>query len=108
MKETLTVRRALQRQTGRALVLVEPKSKAGRRTIELPDALRDALRTHRTKQLEQRMAAANTWDGDVAPASRTADPSMRDGIGRPGRRSCRRCPELANEAAERRGTALWG
>lgn len=33
---TLTVRRALQRHKGKGLVLVEPKSKAGRRTIKLP------------------------------------------------------------------------
>jgi integrase len=58
---TLTVRRALQRQAGKGLVLVEPKSRAGRRTIKLPDALRDALRTHRARQAEQRLAAANTW-----------------------------------------------
>jgi integrase len=59
---TLTVRRALQRQAGKGLVLVEPKSRAGRRTIKLPDALRDALRTHRARQAEQRLAAANTWE----------------------------------------------
>src|SRR4051794_4847452 len=59
---TLTVRRALQRQTGKGLVLVEPKSKAGRRTIKLPDQLRDALRAHRVRQTEQRLAAANVWE----------------------------------------------
>src|SRR3954447_25184483 len=37
---TLTVRRALQRQKGKGLVLVEPKSRAGRRTVGLPDQLR--------------------------------------------------------------------
>lgn len=60
---TLTVRRALQRQKGLGLVLVEPKSKAGRRTIKLPAPLRDALRVHRARQLEQRLAAANVWHG---------------------------------------------
>src|SRR3712207_1703442 len=59
---TLTVRRALQRQKGRGLVLVEPKSRAGRRTIRLPAPLRDALRTHRTRQAEQRMTVANVWE----------------------------------------------
>ena len=43
-------------------MLVEPKSRAGRRTIKLPDALRDALRAHRVRQTEQRLAAANAWD----------------------------------------------
>ncbi|MGZ4508199.1 MAG: site-specific integrase, partial [Blastococcus sp.] len=50
-----------QRQTGKGLVLVEPKSRAGRRTIKLPDALREALRVHRLRQAEQRVAAANSW-----------------------------------------------
>ena len=59
---TLTVRRALQRQAGEGLVLVEPKSRAGRRTIKLPDALRDALRVHRVRQTEQRLAAGNVWE----------------------------------------------
>ena len=59
---TLTVRRALQRQKGKGLVLVEPKSRAGRRTIKLPAPLRDALRTHRTRQAQQRMTVANVWE----------------------------------------------
>jgi len=59
---TLTVRWALQRQTGKGLVLVPPKSKAGRRTIKLPDPLRDALRQHRAQQAEQRLAAGSLWE----------------------------------------------
>jgi len=59
---TLTVRRALQRQAGKGLMLVEPKSRAGRRTIKLPEPLRDALRAHRVAQAEQRLAAANVWE----------------------------------------------
>ncbi|MDP9460767.1 MAG: site-specific integrase [Actinomycetota bacterium] len=59
---TLTVRRALQRQAGKGLVLVEPKSRAGRRTIKLPDALRDALRSHRAWQAERHLAAGNVWE----------------------------------------------
>jgi integrase len=59
---TLTVRRALQRQKGKGLLLVEPKSRAGRRTIKLPVELRDALRVHRVRQAEQRLAAANVWE----------------------------------------------
>ncbi|MBA2556909.1 MAG: hypothetical protein H0V12_06125 [Chloroflexi bacterium] len=55
------VRQALQRQRGVGLVLVEPKSVAGRRTISLPRQLVDALRQHRTTQLEDRIAAANVW-----------------------------------------------
>lgn len=59
---TLRVRQALQRQAGAGLVIVEPKSAAGRRTIVLPRPLVDALRQHRAAQLEERMAAANVWE----------------------------------------------
>ncbi len=59
---TLTVRHALQRVRGQGLVLVEPKSAAGRRTIALPVPLREALRLHRTWQVQRRLAAANVWE----------------------------------------------
>ncbi len=81
---TLIVRRALQRHVwqhgctpagacggkrgadcpqrhGGGLVLVPPKSRAGRRTIALPPPLAQALRVHRTHQLEQRLAAGQLW-----------------------------------------------
>lgn len=58
---TLTVRNALQRQKGAGLVLVPPKSRAGRRTITLPSQLVEAMRAHRTAQVEERLAAANVW-----------------------------------------------
>ncbi len=48
----------------RGLGYVEPKSKAGRRTVVLPDALREALRAHRTTQLQERMAAGSEWRDD--------------------------------------------
>lgn len=57
----LTVRRALQRQTGQGLVLVEPKSRAGRRTISLPPQLAEALRTHRAEQIAERLRAGSEW-----------------------------------------------
>lgn len=58
---TLTVRRALQRQRGKGLVFVEPKSRAGRRTIVLPRPLREALRAQRAAQAEERLAAGSVW-----------------------------------------------
>jgi integrase len=58
----LTVRRALQRQKGRGLVMVEPKSRAGRRSIVLPVELHEALRVHRTAQTEERLAAGPLWE----------------------------------------------
>ncbi len=59
---TLTVRRALQRQKGKGLVLVEPKSRAGVRTVALPGALRDALREQRARQAEQREIAGDVYE----------------------------------------------
>ena len=79
---TLTVRRALQRQiyrhgcgntcarkrgadcpqrTGGGLVLVEPKSRAGRRTIALPDPLVLALKAQRIAQDAERLLAGSMW-----------------------------------------------
>ena len=75
---TLRVRQALQRQRGVGLVIVEPKSAAGRRTISLPRQLVDALRQHRTTQLEDRIAAANVWQDHglvfAQPNGRPLDP----------------------------------
>jgi integrase len=58
----LAVRQALQRQPGKGLVMVPPKSRAGRRTIALPPPLRDALRAHRAVQLGERLAAGSVWE----------------------------------------------
>jgi len=58
---TLTVKRSMQRLVGKGLVFDEPKSRAGRRAIMLPNGLRDALRSHRAAQLEERLAAGSEW-----------------------------------------------
>jgi integrase len=58
---TLTVRQALQRRPGEGVVFVQPKSRAGRRTISLPGPLRDALREHQASQLIDRSAAGSQW-----------------------------------------------
>jgi integrase len=57
---TLTVRTALQRLNG-TLQLVEPKSASSRRTIALPQVAIEALRAHRTRQLEERLLAGERW-----------------------------------------------
>lgn len=57
----LTVRQALQRQPGGGLVLVPPKSRAGRRTVALPAPLLELLRQHHAAQLEERLAAGSEW-----------------------------------------------
>ena len=75
---SLTVRQALQRQKGQGLVIVAPKSRAGRRTIALPTQLRDALRQHRVAQLAERMAAGPEWEDHglvfAQPNGRPLDP----------------------------------
>jgi len=57
----LHVRHALQRIDGK-LQLVEPKSARSRRTIVLPDVVRDALHAHRVRQTEQRLAVGAEWE----------------------------------------------
>lgn len=98
---TLTVRRALQRQTwqhgctpegscgrkrgaecparhGGGLVIVEPKSRAGRRVVSLPSPLARALLDHLGMQAAERVTAANLWQGEgwvfTQPTGKPIDP----------------------------------
>jgi integrase len=98
---TLTVRRALQRQTwrhgctpdqqcgrkraaecplrhGGGLVIVEPKSQAGRRVVSIPPPLVLALLEHRQIQAKERHQAANLWQDDgwvfAQPTGKPIDP----------------------------------
>lgn len=72
---TLRVRRALQRQKGKGLVLVEPKSRSGIRTLVLPATLVVRLRSHRQWQAEQRAAAGDAWhDGNFVLAQPNGRP----------------------------------
>jgi integrase len=59
-KGSLTVRASLQRVGGQ-LQLVETKTERSRRTIALPRAAVTALRAHRVRQLEERLAAGENW-----------------------------------------------
>lgn len=58
---TLSVRRTVGRVPGVGLVFDTPKSKRSRRTLMLPTVVVETLRAHRTRQLEQRMAAGPEW-----------------------------------------------
>jgi len=51
----------VQRQRGMGLVLVEPKSKAGVRTLALAPPMIEQLRAHRATQLAERLAAGSAW-----------------------------------------------
>ncbi|WP_432051115.1 tyrosine-type recombinase/integrase [Verrucosispora sp. NA02020] len=62
----IRVRWQLQRLTGQGLVLVEPKSRASKRTIVLPDQLTAALREHQRAQEAEREHARDLWDGQVS------------------------------------------
>ena len=54
----LMVRHTLQRGTGK---LVEPKTDRARRNVSLPVYVTDAIREHRRRQLEDRLAAGDRW-----------------------------------------------
>ena len=61
---TLTVNQTVER-IGRGhdskLMLVEPKTSRSRRTLSVPGTATKALRTHKVRQLENRLAAGPDW-----------------------------------------------
>lgn len=58
---TLSVRAVLQRSKG-AFYFAEPKTSRSRRTVALPTIAVDALRRHRVRQMEERLAAGPLWE----------------------------------------------
>jgi integrase len=62
---TLQVRATLQRTYGReaGYTLAAPKTKQSRRRITLTTAARDALKVHRARQAQERLALGPAWDG---------------------------------------------
>jgi integrase len=61
-KGVLRVRRALQRQSGGRLVLVQPKTSRSRRTVRMPASLVSLLRDHHERQNERRVRAGGDWE----------------------------------------------
>jgi integrase len=57
---SVTIRHQLQRVSGRK-ELVATKTQESNRAIALPPAVVDALRTHRIRQLEERLLAGERW-----------------------------------------------
>lgn len=57
----LQVRNALQWVAGGGWSLVEPKSERSRRAISMPDILISSLRTHRTRQRQDRLLSGSRW-----------------------------------------------
>ncbi len=56
-----TVRRSLQRTRAAGLIFEEPKTEKARRSISLAPAVISALRAHRKRQAEARLAAGPLW-----------------------------------------------
>jgi integrase len=78
----LHVRRTVQ-SIGGAWVFGEPKTAKGRRTIALPSMAVEALREHRTAQLEARLAAGPLWeDLDLVFPNHSGRPLQRQNVQR--------------------------
>jgi integrase len=58
----LQVRRSVNRYVGQGFKVSEPKTKQSRRTIALPVFVLEALKEHRTRQLEERLQAGPSWE----------------------------------------------
>lgn len=80
-RRQLRVTKALQRITGRGLVLGETKTRRGRRSIILPVATAEALRRHRARQAEERLVAGSAWcDSDFIFTTRLGTPLDGDNL----------------------------
>jgi len=63
-RRRLSINRILERISrgnGSRLQLVEPKTSRSRRTVNLPDFATRALKAHRVRQLQERLAAGTRW-----------------------------------------------
>lgn len=70
----LHIRRALAR-VGKGFELRDPKTEGSKRTIALPAMIVDALRVHRTAQLQERLLAGGRWqDHDLVFCSSIGTP----------------------------------
>lgn len=90
----LTVRRALKRRRGVGLVLEEPKTARSRRTIHLPDPVKDALLRHRDTQADERAKAGDAWNEspfnvDLVFRTELGEPIDPNNFGRLVRKACR-------------------
>ena len=77
---TVKVRRTLDCQEGR-YVFNEPKSRTSRRTLLLPAVWVEALKAHRRRQLEERLAAGEEWgDWDLVFTTPLGRPLSRNNV----------------------------
>jgi integrase len=61
LRKQLEANRARWRKLRSGLRFVEPKSSRSRRTIRMPQIVTTALKSHRKRQLEERMALGKEW-----------------------------------------------
>jgi integrase len=66
-RATMTISRALDETDAEGVTVKLPKTRAGRRSISLPNVVIDALRVHRREQLELRLALGLGRPPDDAP-----------------------------------------
>ena len=78
----LAVRCALQRQRGRGLVLVPPKTPRSRRTIYLSELAQSALTEQRQRQGDRRSSAKRWTDSGLAFTNRTGGGLEQGVVGR--------------------------
>jgi site-specific recombinase XerD len=78
----LAVRCALQRQRGRGLVLVPPKTPRSRRTIYLSELAQSALKEQRQRQWDRRSSAKRWTDSGLAFTNRTGGGLEQGVVGR--------------------------
>jgi integrase len=71
----LAVHRSLQRQKGKGLLFVTPKTSRSRRSIHMGPRLVGVLKEHRRTQLEHRLLAGELWqDQDLVFSNATGGP----------------------------------
>lgn len=80
----LSIHRSLQRQKGKGLVFVTPKTSRSRRSVHMGPRLVEVLQDHRRSQLEQGLLAGDHWqDQDLVFTNATGgplDPSHQTGV----------------------------
>ena len=72
---TLTVNQTIYRVRGKGVIAAAPKTERSRRTLHLPESVVSALRSHRARQLQERLAAGRDWkDTGLVFTSRIGTP----------------------------------
>src|SRR5262245_19569945 len=78
LRQKLEANRAKWRKLRSEIRFVEPKSTRSRRTIRMPQVVTAALRSHRKRQREERMALGKAWHDSglvfVSPIGTPLDP----------------------------------